>query len=101
SPFGSGGLGFVNGSPGSDSDGGHGGSVETAGGGSGSGGAGGGGGSFGGGLRAYGDLSLKLQGGSGGGGGGGEAGGGGGGGGAVEIGAVGNISLGGMALANG
>ncbi len=51
--------------------------------------------------RPYGDLSLKLQGGSGGGGGGGEGGGGGGGGGAVEIGAVEAVSIGGMVLADG
>ena len=107
---GGGGVGFVNGDHGSGS--GDGGSVEPGGGGTkGVGGAFGGcGGSgtctgFTGGVP-YGDLSLRLQGGSGGGGGGvsrgpGGAGGGGGGGGAVEVGAVEAVSIEGTILANG
>ena len=75
--------------------------MEPGGGGAGSGGSGGSGGSFGGGRGAYGDLSLKLQGGSGGGGGGNDSGAGGGGGGAVEIGAVGALNIVGMVRANG
>jgi hypothetical protein len=58
----------------------------------------------GGGGKAYGDLTLRLEAGSGGGGAEGfglTAPGGGGGGGAVEIGAIGNISLTGSVLANG
>jgi hypothetical protein len=114
---GSGGLGFVNGANGSLLDVGDGGSVVVGGGGtSGHSDAHGGGGAFGGnggnsifngiGGTAYGDLALTLQGGSGGAGGGTTAsgtggGGGGGGGGAVEIGALGNITLGGTVLANG
>jgi hypothetical protein len=123
------GLGFVNGVIGSGGVPGTGGSVEPGGGGKNGPGVGGGGGAFGGNGsdslpgtslegKAYGDLSLRLEGGSGGG--GGEiftpgacdleecnpdqvqsGGGGGGGGGAVEIGAMGNLSLGGSVLANG
>jgi len=127
---GAGGFGYVNGgnaSPGGDypqfGGGGAGGSVEPGGGGAarltGTIPTDGGGGAFGGnggnsieyqgqigpGGTNYGDLGRKLEGGSGGAGGSSSdhfsGGGGGGGGGAVEIGALGNISLGGMILASG
>jgi hypothetical protein len=81
------------------------GSSSSGGGGGGFGGAGGTGSSSGGpGGSAYGNLLTTLQGGSGGGGGGlnnGNHGGGGAGGGAIEIGAVGAITIGGTVNANG
>ena len=106
----------VNGANFSGINGGNGGSVEAGGGGTDGSGNHGGGGAFGGnggngfvspggGGTAYGDLALTLQGGSGGAGGKGSliagGGGGGGAGGAVELGALGNSTLGGMVLANG
>lgn len=87
---GSGGAGFVSGSAGADPGANAGGD--------------GGGGFFGGaGGTAYGDLSVRLQGGSGGGGGGTtiSGAGGGGGGGAVEIGSVAALTLAGSVHANG
>ena len=118
---GSGGAGFVSGSAGADSSGstnargGDGGDVGANGGGTGAGSAAdGGGGAYGGnggsgrdggaGGTAYGDLSVRLQGGSGGGGGGGSGAsgaGGGGGGGAVEVGAVAALTVMGDVHANG
>jgi hypothetical protein len=113
---GSGGVGFVNGANGGIPVGANGGSVVAGGGGTsgptltdGGGGAFGGNGGNGGapgfGGTAYGDLTMTLQGGSGGASGasgvGAGGGGGGGGGGAIELGALGNITLSGTVLANG